>query len=163
MLAAMAACSPSHDWREVRAEGDTLTALFPCRPERRERDVPVAGARLKMAMAACAVERTTYAVAFVDVTDPEAVARALDALREAAVANIGGAPARITPFVLAGTTPNARSGRLLVDGRLPDGTMVREHAAFFVRGLRLYQASVVGVAPAPEAVETFFSGMKFAQ
>ena len=161
VLATIAACTPSRDWREIRVDGDALTGLFPCRPERRERTVPVAGVRLAMAMTVCATEGTTYAIAFVDVADPEAVGGALSALREAAVRNIDGASPRETPFALAGTTPNVKAARVVVDGRLPDGTTVREHAAFFVRGVRVYQASVVGPAPVPEALETFFTGMKF--
>ena len=58
-------------------------------------------------------------------------------------------------------TPNEQTARLSINGRLPDGTPVIEHAAFFVQGLMLYQASVIGAKPNPEAVETFFAGLKY--
>ena len=51
--------------------------------------------------------------------------------------------------------------RVLITGRLPDGAPVQEHAAFFVRGLRVYSASVIGAEPSPTAVEAFFSGLRF--
>ena len=104
-----------------------------------------------------------HAISFVDLTDPAAVSGALEGLRRmAAWANVGAAAPRAAPFAFPGTTPNPQAARVEVDGRLPDGTAVREHAAFFVRGLRVYQASVIGAAPAAEAVETFIGGLKLA-
>jgi len=38
---------------------------------------------------------------------------------------------------------------------------VQEHAAFFVHGLRVYSATVIGAQPSPQAVELFFGGLKF--
>ena len=58
-------------------------------------------------------------------------------------------------------TPNEQSVRVAVTGRLPDGAVVQEHAAFFVRGLRVYSATVIGAKPAPQAVDVFFNGLKF--
>ena len=58
-------------------------------------------------------------------------------------------------------TPNPEALRLAVAGRFPDGAALREEAAFFSRGLRVYQATVVGARPAPQAVESFFSGLRF--
>ena len=49
-------------------------------------------------------------------------------------------------------TPNPAAIRLRVEGRLPDGKAVQEQAVFFVRGLRVYQASVIGSMPGTEAV-----------
>lgn len=160
LLAALVGCSPVLDWREVRVDGDALTALFPCRPERHARNVAVAGANVRMDMAACAVAGTTFAASFVDLADPAAVTGVLKGFCQAAVANLGGAAPRQLPFTLAGMTPNAAAVRVLIAGRLPDGTVVQEHAAFFARGLRVYQVSVIGAAP--DAVEAFLSSLKFA-
>jgi hypothetical protein len=66
---------------------------------------------------------------------------------------------KVEQFTLRGATPNAAAVRLMVSGRLPDGTTVREHAVFFTRGIRVYQRSVIGVAPTAPAVETFFTGL----
>ncbi|MEO7009554.1 MAG: hypothetical protein ABI156_10435 [Caldimonas sp.] len=161
LLGLLAACTPTLDWREVRAEDDALAALFPCRPERHARTVPIAGIHARMDMAACDAGGSIYAISFVDVRDPTMVTGALAGLRSSAVGNVTGAAPQVTPFALRGMTPNAEATRLRVDGHLPNGTPVQEHAAFFVQGLRLYQASVIGAAPAPEAVETFFGGLGF--
>ena len=45
-------------------------------------------------------------------------------------------------------------------GRRPDGSSVRQQAAFFAHGLRIYQASVLGSELPAEATETFFLGLK---
>ena len=58
-------------------------------------------------------------------------------------------------------TPNDQAGRMVVSGRLPDGAAVQEHALFFVRGLRVYSATVIGAKPVPQAVEIFFGGLRF--
>jgi hypothetical protein len=156
----LVACSPALDWREVRADGGSLTALFPCRPEHRARAVPLAAGTVRMEMAACAAGGSTYALAYVDVADPAAVGAVLEALRRTAASNVGAGAPSVAPFAFPGTTPNPSAARLKVDGRLPDGTEVHEHAAFFVRGLRVYQASVIGAEPSAEGVETFIGGLK---
>jgi len=48
-----------------------------------------------------------------------------------------------------------------VTGRRPGGEAVDLHAAFFTRGLRIYQLSVLGKAPPPQVVDTFFAGLVF--
>ncbi|HEX7439859.1 MAG TPA: hypothetical protein VF319_07150 [Caldimonas sp.] len=162
LLVVLLACSPALDWRDVRVDGAGLAGLFPCRPERRARSVPVAGANVRMEMVACAAGGSTFAASFVDLEDPATVTAALEALRGTAVANLGAVAPRQLPFALGGMTPNAASARLVIAGRLPDGTPVQEHAAFFVRGLRVYQASVIGREPSRDAVEAFLGGLKFA-
>ncbi len=159
--ACSAACSPVLDWREFVPEGSELRVRFPCRPDRTERDVTIAGATARMQMLACSAGDATFALATVEVADPARIGATLAALRGSAVANVRGGEARSATLQIKGMTPNDRAGRLAVNGRLPDGAAVQEHAAFFTRGLRVYQATVIGAAPAPEAVETFIAGLKF--
>jgi len=78
LLAALTGCAPTLDWREVRVDGGSLTALFPCRPERRVRDLVLAGAPLRMEMTSCAVAGTTFAATFADLADPAAAQRCAD-------------------------------------------------------------------------------------
>jgi hypothetical protein len=58
-------------------------------------------------------------------------------------------------------TSNAEARRLEFVGRLPDGRAVTEHAVFFSRGLRVYQASAIGDRPAADLVEPFFAALRF--
>jgi hypothetical protein len=158
--AAMAGCSPSLDWREVRPEGGGVVALFPCRPDRHARNVVVAGTATKMEMLVCSTAGATFALSFVDLADPAAVTTAVSELRSAALANIGGAQLRSDTLQVNGMTANSQAARLSMTGHLPDGAAVQEQAAFFVKGLRVYQASVIGVELVPEMTDTYFAGLK---
>lgn len=157
----LGACTPVLDWREVRVDDAALTAWFPCKPDRRVRDLHFGGVAVRMEMVACTADASTYAVSFLALQDAAAVTPMLEALRSAAITNIGGDPPRVGPFELSGMTPNRAAGRLGLSGRMPGGAAVREQAAFFARGLRIYQASVIGAAPTAEAVEMFISSLEF--
>jgi hypothetical protein len=156
-----AGCSPALDWREFVPEGTDVTVSFPCRPDRVARQVMLAGAAAPMQMLACSAGEATFALAFVDVEDPARVGATLSALRQLAVGNLQGAAPQLSPLQVRGMTPNPQATRLSVSGRLPDGAAVQEHAAFFVRGRRVYQASVIGAQPPPAAVDAFITGLKF--
>jgi hypothetical protein len=156
-----AACSPTLDWREFVPEGSGLSVTLPCRPDRNVRAVPLAGVTSQMSMLSCAAGGATYALSFVDVADPARISPTLAALRAAAVGNLHAAPPQVLPLQIKGMTANDESSRLSIVGRLPDGSTVQEHAAFFTRGLRVYQAAVIGARPDSEAVQTFFSGLNF--
>ena len=161
VLAALAACSPALDWREVRVDEAALRAQFPCRPERRVREVSIQGTPLRMEMVTCTADGTTYAASHFAVSDPGAVTAAMDAVKAASVANLGDPAPKASAFRLAGMTPNPSAARLDLTGRRPDGEAVDLHAAFFSRGLRIYQLSVLGKAPPPQAIDTFFAGLSF--
>ena len=155
------ACSPALNWREFVPEGSGLIATFPCRPERQTRPVVLAGAKAPMTVLACTADGATYALGFVAVADPGRIAATLAELRARAVANVNGGAIDVSPLQIAGMTDNDQAARLTFAGRLPDGTAVQERAAFFTRGLRVYQATVFGTKPARQATETFFRGLKF--
>jgi hypothetical protein len=159
----VAACSPTFDWRETRLAESPLLAMFPCRPDRHERAVALPAApRATMRMAVCAAGGATFAFSAVDLPDPTAAPAALRQLRTAALANVQAEAAPQTePWRLAGMTPSDEALRVVAHGKLPDGTPVVEHAAFFAQGAHVYQASVIGVKPPVDAVETFFSGLRF--
>lgn len=156
----VAGCSPSLDWRETRAEGAGVVALFPCRPDRHVRPVTVAGASTTMEMLVCSAAGATFALSFLDMTDPAAVTAAVSELRATALANIAGTQLASVPMPVSGMTANPQAARLSMTGRLPDGTATQEQAAFFVKGLRVFQASVIGAKLVPEMTDTFFAGLK---
>lgn len=156
----LAACSPPLDWRRVRPEGTALEAMFPCRPARQTRRVPLSGAPLEMSLWACVAGGSTYALSSADVADPARVGAALADLQAAMRLHVRGTPASRRPAAVPGMTPNAQAGQLLLQGRLPDGKPVRLQAVFFAHGTRIYQASIVGESADPEAAEAFFSGLR---
>ncbi len=61
------ACTPAFNWRDVVFEGLPVAALLPCKPDRGERTVPLAGAPRQMVMAGCEAGGATFTVAVVNV------------------------------------------------------------------------------------------------
>ena len=154
------ACSPALDWRDVRPEGSELTAVFPCRPDRHVRRVELARSATAMHLHVCEADGLTFALAFADIETPEMVGKALGQLRETAARNIGAPAPQVQAWQLSGMTPQPQAGRLAATGRLPDGAPVRLQAVFFAKGLRVYQATVMGAALRDEAVEPFLAGLR---
>lgn len=158
--AALAACSPALDWREVRPEGSGVTVLLPCRPSLQERTLPLAGRPVRLLLAACSAGGQTWGVAVADLGDPALVGPALDELRRAAARNIGAAEGRPLPLTVSGATPAAQAGRVALEGRNPEGNAIREQVAVFAHGTRVVQATVLGEQLPAEGVETFFTSLK---
>lgn len=163
MAALLCACSPALDWRQVRPADLGVEALFPCRPSSLTREVALLQGRLQMAMHACGAAGSTFALASLALSDARDVTAAIDSLRDAAAGNLRAGPSDTRPFTVPGMTPNSHAGRLTLQGRRPDGSAVTEHLLVFVRGPRVYQASVVGDAPDEAAVTMFFTGLKVTQ
>lgn len=161
LSAGLVACAPALDWREFVAEGSGVVATFPCRPDRHARSVVVADVPVRMEMLVCTAGGSTFALSFFDVSDPARVSGALGELRTALLANVHGLRPRSVPARVSGMTPNPQAIRLAAEGRLPDGTVVQAHAEFFVKGLRVFQAALIGAAPASQDIEAFFSGLRF--
>jgi len=159
-IALLCACSPALDWRQVRPAGLELEAMFPCRPSNMSRGVNLVQRRVEMAMFACATGGSTYAVGAAVLEDVRDVGTALTTLRDAAARNLGAAPAEAKAIQVPGMTPRQEATYVILNGRRPDGRPVVEHLAVFSRGARIYQAAVVGDQPEPDAVSTFFGGLK---
>lgn len=160
LAAALCACSPTFDWREMQAEGSGVVASFPCKPDRHVRTVPLAGQAVRMEMLVCSAGGATFGLSFVDVGDPARVTSTLLELQRLAIANIAASSSGSAPLQVAGMTPNPGAVRLRLEGRGPDGTGVSEQAGFFVKGLRVYQATVLGKSWPSEAADTFFAGLR---
>ncbi len=157
--AALAACAPALDWREVRSSGDALVALLPCKPERRTRQVPLAGPPVALEQLSCHADGTTWALSSADVGDAARVAPALEALRAARARNLDGRETQARPAQVAGMTPQPLALRLRVDGRRPDGSALREESLQFARGTRVFQVAALGGTPSADALETFFGSL----
>jgi hypothetical protein len=155
------ACAPALDWREAHPAGSGVTMMFPCRPDRQERTLQVGTATLRLQPHSCRAAGATFSLAAADGAEPAEVTPLLAALRSQALATLGGVATEQPLLAIAGATPNARSVLLRVVERRPDGRRVVAYAAFFVKGLRLYQAMILGAdeTTGKEAIETFFSSI----
>lgn len=156
----LAGCSRSGEWRELRLPDSGIVAMFPCKPDRHARTVPLGGRATRMQMLVCSTDGATFALTFADLADPGAVTPALGELRDAAIANVGGTAVRDESLLVPGMTPNPRAVRIRLDGRRPDGTAVQEQAAFFVHGLRVYQASVLAPTLPEATAQAFIGGLR---
>jgi hypothetical protein len=116
-----------------------------------------------MRLYVCTAGTAAFSLAVLDVADPAQVTPLLAALRAQALANLSATLAGQGEFAPAGATPNPQSARVRMVGRRPDGRPVVAEAAFFVKGIRLYQATILGSdkAPGREAVDTFFGAIRF--
>jgi len=160
VVLAVTACTPALDWREVRSPDSAALAWFPCKPDRFARHVTLAGTAVSMVLASCSAGGVTYALSHAELPDPARVATALSELRAAAVGNIGGDAQLIGALSVPGMTPNPAAQRWRIDGSRPDGTPLRGQAGFFSRGMRVYQATVIGPRIDADAADTFFTGLR---
>lgn len=159
---AVLACSPVFDWREARPEGSGAVLMFPCRPAQHRRTVRLSTAMVPMQLHSCRSGGATFALGVVEVAEPADVTPFLAALRASVLANLAGTAGEQDASSPAGATPNPQSGRIAVVGTGQDGRHVVARAAFFVKGLRLYQATVLDAddARGREAVDTFFGSIR---
>lgn len=154
------ACSPVHDWREVRVADGALVALFPCKPQRLVRSVPLAGAPVELELVSCSAGGTTWSIASGDVGDPGRVGAALTALHDARLAALGGRETDRSASMPVGATPHVQSLRFTIEGQRSSGEAVKEVSLVFARGNRVFHAGALGAEPAPEALETWTDGLK---
>lgn len=156
----LVACSPTFDWRELHPEGSGISVLFPCKPDRHARPVRLVGQSVTVQMLVCSAGGVTFALSFFDVGGPAAVGAMLDELGRLAVGNVGGTVTRSQPALVTGMAPSDKALRLSIAGRLPDGVAVNEQVVLFARGLRVYQASLIGAKLDAESVETFVTSLR---
>lgn len=83
LVGMLAACTPAFNWRDVGFEGTPVAALLPCKPDRGERTVPLAGAPRQMVMAGCEAGDATFTVAVVNAQDLAQVGAVQTELRAA--------------------------------------------------------------------------------
>ena len=153
------ACSPALDWREIQPPESGAVVMFPCKPDRFVRSVTLAGQKVQMYLASCSAGGSTYALSHAALVDPTRIASTLEALRLLAASNIGGQATVLSALNVPGMTPHRLSERLAIQGRA-DGRELREEVGVFTRGLRVYQATVIGETLDAQATDTFFAGLR---
>lgn len=167
LLAPLAACSPALDWRDARL-GGPVEALLPCRPDRLERQLPLAGGTAQALMLVCEAQGATWSVARYELGAPERVGAALAELREHLATNLGGQEKRAAmPGLPTGFAPVSEAGRSHVSGHRPGGQAVEVEALALGEASRAYQFVVIlpGVASASlqAGVSQFFEGVRLSR
>ena len=180
VLFALAACSPAFNWREVRPDNSGLSLLFPCKPEKAEKMVPLGGPPTNLILLGCDTGGATFAVAMAEMGDIAKVPAVLTQWRNLTLANM---KAPLIPAAAA-SAPAAQAGQAILStqrilikipgadllsppvllkarGQRPDGAGVTGHAAYFSRGTQVFQVVLYADKVQPEVSETFFSSLKF--
>lgn len=183
-LLALAACSPTYNWRELRP-GGPMVALMPCKPEVRSRSVrlgpqPAAsgvsaavrnGAQagvqpVSLTVAACEAGGLHWGLSVADVRQPQQVGPALAALESALAGNLGAAARAAGPVPVAGQTPHPEARHAVIEGRDPSGEPLVARSWVWAHGTWVAQASVLGrgqpTAAQQEAVAAFVAGLRIA-
>ena len=88
--AAIGACTPAHDWREVHGTAASFTVLMPAKPTTLARRIDLNGTALTMTMTAAEIDTVTYAVGCVELPDGAAAKVALQSMQIAMVNNMHG-------------------------------------------------------------------------
>lgn len=159
---ALTSCSPTFNWREVRAESAPLKATLPCKPDKAARTVPMAGRQVELKVLGCDTGGATFAILVGDIVDPLRSGEVLGQWKAATLANMRASTgAQERPFLPAGAMALPQSLRVTAVGQRGDGSQVESQAAYFARGSQVVQAVIYADRVPPEAADTFFAGLGF--
>jgi hypothetical protein len=162
LLLFIAACTPTLNWRDVRldsADGSTLKAALPCKPDAATRKQQLGDILVDLSMMGCVANDSTFTVSRIPLLDPLSAPKVLAAWQAAAAANVKAISAPTIPVSVsgAGAWPPAARVTLL-------GTTTQAEIVWFVKqtsaGLTLYQAAIYGKQPSKEAATTFFESLQ---
>jgi hypothetical protein len=165
---ALAACSPTFDWRTIMNNDDGYEVTLPAKPSSDQRDVEIAGRSMPMKMKTAEAGNAVFAVGTVVLpdADPATQRAALDFLQQGLARNLHAAaaahPVQIdvaTGGALPGTEINVSGASAGGSGTHPEARMM--HARFVAKGAHVYQITIVSSAPLPgDQTDQFFSSFK---
>lgn len=159
-LLACQGCSPTLNWREVRAEPSPLLTLFPCKPERYTRTVALAAHSVTMTMLSCDADGATWTLAYADLKDASLVPAALAAWQAATLGNVRADPVAGQPFSFKGVSALPLPVQLFTRGIRQDGAALALQAAWFSVNTVAFQATVQSQSGPHPTVEPYFSGFR---
>jgi hypothetical protein len=153
--ALLGACSPKYNWRDYASPDAPYRVTFPAKPASVTRTIALDGRQVSMTMTAAEVDGATFAVGSAEAPDEAQASKALPAMMQALLRNIG------APDTQAKVSAGA-NGRTVGDidaTGMANGAPVRLVGHFEARGKRFYQVIVLGKANAvpPEQVEQFLT------
>jgi hypothetical protein len=91
LVTLLCACTPNHDWREIRGDSSPYTVLLPAKPASQTRQITLSGTPVMMTMTSAEVDHATYAVGNVATDDPAAAKKIMLAMKAALIGHIDGA------------------------------------------------------------------------
>jgi hypothetical protein len=153
--ALLGACSPKYNWRDYASPDAPYRITFPAKPASTTRTIELDGRQVSMTMTAAEVDGATFAVGSAEAPDETQARKALPAMMQALLRNIG---APDTQGRLSADAKGQTVGNIDATGTA-NGMPVRLVGHFEARGKRFYQVIVLGKANAlpPEQVEQFLT------
>jgi hypothetical protein len=166
LLLTTTACTPKLNWREVRLEsasGSALKAQLPCKPDAATRKQLLGNIQVELSMMGCVADKATFTLSRIPLTDPLTAPQVLAAWQAAAISGLNAKPAPLRGIKLAGASAWPATARVTLAG-----TTAQAELAWFAQqtpaGLTLYQAGIYVNAPAKQldadAVTTFFESLQ---
>lgn len=162
--AALAACSPSYDWRTLHNDAG-YTIDLPAKPTVEDQPVAVGGASMPMRMQAAHVDGAVFAVGTLTLPDDRDDTRraALEFLRAGLSRNLEGVPqtASVPVPLAAGGAVNGLELRVAGAASGGDHSHKTIVARLVARGRHAYQAVAIADRPlAQEQLDQFFGSFK---
>jgi hypothetical protein len=161
-LSLISACTPALNWREVRfesADGSTLKAVLPCKPDTATRKQQLNDIQIDLSMMGCIANETTFTLSRIPLSNPLDASKVLMAWQAAASANLktNSVPSTAATVIGAGAWPPAARVALT-------GATTQAHILWFAKqtssGVTLYQAALYSKQPSNETVNTFFESLQ---
>ena len=167
LIAALVACSPALNWRELRGETGGLALQLPCKPDRATRSVPLGGEPTELVVAGCATGGATFALMAARLPAGRDADAVLAGWQQATLAHMraSGTPER-RPFTPPGGSALAHAQRVAARGQAPDGRPVMAQAAWTARpgaggATELLHAVVYAERLKPETADAFFEAIRW--
>ncbi|CAE6694650.1 hypothetical protein R69927_00544 [Paraburkholderia domus] len=161
---ALAACSPTFDWRTIMNNDNGYTVDLPAKPGNDQRAVQIDGKPMQMAMQTAEAGDAVFAVGTVMLPNDDAATQraALEFLRTGLARNVGAAP-----DAHAVQIPLAAGGQVLGLEMKLTGEAGSQHetrtvyARLVAHGRHVYQAAIIASKPLQqEQVDQFFSSFQ---
>lgn len=164
---ALGGCSPAFNWRELRVEEASLSLMLPCKPDRGQRSVSLAGQSVEMSMVGCETGDALLALSHMPLPTGLPVGEALAQWRAVTLQHLGAASGGdvTQAFVPPGALVVPQSVRQRVQGRRSDGSPVQAQLAWFAQvgpqGTRLFQAAFYAPKVPAEPAQTWLDSLRF--
>jgi len=154
----LGACSPALNWRNVTLAG--VQVALPCKPDQAEREVPLAGMDLRLAMVGCEADGGLYAVSHIRLAQGAQGQAVIDAWRAQALQGMRATQApRVMPVPALGARP-----ALMVyqaSGINPRGQAVQARWSWVQHDQDIYHWALYAPVIRTEMDEPFFGAFQW--
>ncbi|MFZ3126521.1 MAG: hypothetical protein WA136_00770 [Rhodoferax sp.] len=157
---ALAACSPTLNWREVPIEG--LIARLPCKPDRAQRTVRLGETDLPLEMAGCEAGGGLFAISRVPVADATQSAAILAAWQKETLRNMAAATVQEREFQSGAATGMRWTHAVMVAalGQRPDGRAVQAQLAWITTSAGIFHVAVYAPRLNSDMTDILFSELQ---